>query len=172
MRPDQLKPYLRRKMLTALSQSMTAVANEAVNWTGDRFRHQNWIDTTPEPWQPRNPNAKRNLGRKILIDTARLFRSTRIFSQSGTGFKYGSDVLYAGVHNWGLTITRHARSETFRRNRSRSGKFKKGTTPGRGLTFKAGSFQMPKRQSLGNSAHLRNILRRRAQVEIIRRMRA
>lgn len=155
-----------------MAQSMTATANEAINWTNDRFTKQNWIDRSPEPWQARKPNAKRNFGRAILVDTARLKGSIRKFGQSATGFTYGSSVEYAGVHNYGLTVTRHARSETFARNRSRSGKFRKGTKAGRGFTFSAGSFQMPKRQYAGNSFHFRQIIARRMRVEMIRRMNA
>ena len=170
MRPDELKPYLRNKMKTAMAASMTTAANEAVNWSKDGILKSNWIDTTPIPYPARSPKATRNIGRKLLIDTTRLFGSIRKFSQSPTGFKYGTDVPYAAVHNYGLEIHRHARSELIVRNRSRSGKFRRGTTKGRGITFGSSSFKMPKRQYAGNSAHLRGLLSRRMKVEMIRKM--
>jgi hypothetical protein len=80
-------------------------------------------------------------------------------------------VPYARVHNEGETINRPARSETFVRNRytkgpkskyfGGQGAYKKGTTPGQGLSFKAYSYQMPARPFLKNTpalrAHLRNV---------------
>jgi phage gpG-like protein len=149
---------------------MTAAANEAVNWSKDRILKSNWIDRSPESYPPRSTKAKRNIGRKLLFDTGFLFRSIRKFSQGATGFTYGSDADYAAVHNWGLIVNRHARSELIIRNRGRRGRFRKGTTRGRGFTFSAGASKMPKRQFLGNSAHLRALLAQRMRVEIIRRM--
>jgi phage gpG-like protein len=173
MKPEQFSAYMKNKMLTALSQSMTTVANEAVNWSLDRFRQQNWVDRGAQKWQQRNPNTKRNKGRALLVDTGRLKRSISVMQVGALGFKYGSaGVKYASAHNYGKFIPRHARSETFKRNRGKGGKFKKGTTPGRGFTFSAGGFNMPQRQFLGRSFHLEGILRRKMLVEMLRRMRA
>jgi phage gpG-like protein len=173
MKASEFSKVMQQKMLVAMQQSMVAVANEAVNWSKDRFQKENWIDRAPVKWQPRNPNAKRNKGRKLLYDTGTLQRSIQRFTVGAKGFEYGSaGVKYAAVHNYGLFIPKHARSETFKRNRSGSGKFKKGTTPGRGFSFKAGGLNMPQRQFLGKSFHLEGILRRKMIVEMVRRMRA
>lgn len=171
MRPDQLKDYLRNKMKTALQQSMTVVANEGVNWVKDRFRNQNWLDAAPQPWQPRKKNAKNNIGRALLVGQTRvLSRNNKYENIKATGFLITNRTPYAGVHNWGGTITRHARSERFIRNRSKRGKFKKGISAGRGFTFKGGSTTMPQRQFAGNSANLRMVLARKAQIEMTKRM--
>jgi len=69
-----------------------------------------------------------------------------------------SRVRYAKIHNEGGTITRASRSETFKRNRvkagKRKGRFKKGTTNGKGFTFKEYSYKMPQRQFMGHAAEL------------------
>lgn len=77
-----------------------------------------------------------------------------------------SKVRYARVHNEGGTIDRAERSETFVRNRHTTGRkskyfggmglYKRGTTAGRGLTFKAYSYKMPQRQFMGHTKELNN----------------
>ena len=61
-------------------------------------------------------------------------------------------IPYARIHQFGGTINQGARSELFVRNRytkkPKKGLFKKGTTPGKGLTFKARIIIIPARHYL------------------------
>ncbi|MGV3705437.1 MAG: hypothetical protein ACO1NU_08665 [Arcticibacter sp.] len=96
-----------------------------------------------------------------LVSTIKpsLVSSERVRISAGS-----SRVPYARVHNEGGLIRRASRSETFVRNRHTRGKkgkmfggmgaFRKGTTPGQGLTFKAYEYRMPQRQFMGHSAIL------------------
>lgn len=148
------------------------MGNEAVNFSLDRFKNQNWIGDTTEPWAPRATQNKKNAGRAILVQTGRLRRGTRVVSIGENKVVIGNDVPYARIHNYGGKITRHARSETFLRNRItrgvRKGKFKKGTTAGKGFSFKAGVITMPRRQFLGRSQFLVIRLKRVGQSQILK----
>ena len=87
------------------------IATEAVNFSKDRFREQNWVDTHTEPWKPR----KRSLsfgrgrgvrlekpGRAILVKSGKLKRSVRKIYISEKEIIIGSDVAYAKAHNDGF----------------------------------------------------------------------
>lgn len=79
-------------------------ATVAVNFSKDRFRQQNWIDTRTEPWAKRKENAtqsRRNRGRAVLVKSGRLKRSIRKIYVGSTRAIIGSDVPYAAVHNYG-----------------------------------------------------------------------
>lgn len=142
----------------------TAVVNDSL----ENFEKQAF---TNNPW-PKRKN-KKDQSRALLVKSGRLRRSVRVIASSPTSVTIGSDVPYAGVHNDGGMINRAARSETFVRNRHKRGKlgkmfggmgaFRKGTTPGKGLTFKAYSYNMPRRRFLGMSTKLHKEIR-----EIIR----
>lgn len=60
-----------------------------------------------------------------------------------------TNVNYAAIHQFGGSIVQAARSELFTRNRfskpPKKGQFKKGTTPGRGFTFKERVINIPAR---------------------------
>jgi phage gpG-like protein len=64
----------------------------------------------------------------------------------------GTNKIYGRIHQEGGTIKIAARSEIFKRNRykrgSKKGKFKKGTTPGRGNTIKSSLIKIPARPFL------------------------
>ena len=71
----------------------------------------------------------------------------------------GANKEYAAIHQLGGTIMQGARSELFLRNRykratktgRKKGMFKKGTTAGRGLTFRERRIVIPARPFLGLS---------------------
>jgi phage gpG-like protein len=111
---------------------------------------------------------KSNRKGSLMVRTGALMGSIqeKLLSPDRVVIKAGSSkVPYAQVHNEGGTITRKPRSETFQRNRFTSGKnkgkFKGGKTSGQGFTFKATSFQMPKRQFMGYSADLNRLIIKR-----------
>lgn len=140
-----------------------------VQFFKSRWRAQGWLDNSFKRWASRKRKDKKRPGRAILMNRGRLRNSIRGTIQGDT-IVFGTDVPYAKIHNEGGTIQRHARSDLFVRNRyvkgKKKGKFKKGTKAGRGFTFKAGQATMPKRQFIGDSAHLRKIIIRKRDTEI------
>lgn len=142
---------LRRKVERALAGLPKVIANEAVNISMDAFKTESWEGAA---WRPRSSKAKRNKGRALLVDTARLKRGVQAVP-SGNGVLWKNEVPYARIHNDGGVIKQAARSETFRRNRKvrgvNKGQFKKGTTQGRGFTFKERNITMPRRRFMGKS---------------------
>lgn len=116
-------------------------------------------------WQDTKKPVKRG---SLMVRTGQLMGSIRpsLVSADRVTISAGSSkVPYAQVHNEGGIITRKPRSETFQRKRFQSGKqkgrFKGGTISGQGFTFKESSFTMPKRQFMGHSAELNNIITKR-----------
>ncbi|MEQ1678306.1 MAG: phage virion morphogenesis protein [Chitinophagaceae bacterium] len=152
---------LRGKMKTAIQTLPKVLGNEAVNWSKESFNRQGFLNESLQPWQARKKSKGRNMNKAILIQSGRLRRSIRVISSTENTVVIGTDVPYARIHNYGGTITQAARSETFIRNRRGTGrginkyKFKRGTTPGRGFSYKARVTNMPQRKFMGNSANLR-----------------
>ncbi len=138
------------------------VGTEVVNSAQDNFRTESFFG---EKWPARKDKKNK---RKLLVKTGALQRSPRIIQSMPGLVSVGSDVPYAEVHNEGGVINRSARSETFIRNRYKTGKkgemfggmgaFRKGTTAGKGQTYKAYSYSMPMRKFLGNHPKLKRHL--------------
>jgi len=107
-------------------------------------------------WAPRKKKDAKV--RALLVKTGRLKRSVRIARTSNNSVTVTSDVPYAEIHNQGGSITLNARSEVFKRNRNQKGNnkgnFTKGSTAGKGSTYKQGSIKIPKRQFMGMSKNL------------------
>jgi phage gpG-like protein len=171
---QQVFNRIKARLQAAVKSLPTIIGNEAVNFSLDRFKQSNWIDNTTEPWAPRKKETKKSLGKAILINRARLRNSIRIIKKTDNMVSIGTDVPYARIHNYGGIIQRHARSETFQRNRfkrgSSKGRFKKGTTAGKGFTFKAGTARMPRRQFLGRSQFLIIRLTRVGKAQLLKAM--
>lgn len=70
----------------------------ALRFIDDNFRRQSWEGV---PWKRRKPSAKRNRGRAILVDTAKLRRGNRFRKASGTAIVF-NDIPYAKAHNEGF----------------------------------------------------------------------
>lgn len=132
------------------------IGTEVVNSSLDNFRSESFFG---EKWEERKDKKNK---RKLLIKTGTLQRSPRIVSSMIGHVVVGSDIPYASVHNNGGTINRTARSETFVRNRfkngTKKGLFKRGTTAGQGMTFKAYSYSMPVRKFLGSHPKIKSHL--------------
>ena len=116
-------------------------------------------------WEETKKPVKRG---SLMVRSGNLMASVRpaIVSARLVRVSAGSSkVPYAQVHNEGSKISRAARSETFVRNRHKKGKlngaFKKGTSSGQGLSFKAYSYNMPKRQFMGMNEPLKNKIKLR-----------
>lgn len=126
------------------------VVRETLRFIDDNFRLQGWQGASFRPWEP---NKK---GTQILVRKGDLRRGFNYINQGNGEILFFNNIVYAGIHNTGGVIAKRARSETFVRNRYKTGAkgkmfggmgaFKKGTTPGEGLTFKAHLIVMPQRQ--------------------------
>ncbi len=96
---------------TAITHLPQQVATIAVNFSKDRFRSENWVDNTTEPWKKRKQGwtRDRRKGRAILVDSSRLKRSVRKVSVTADRIVIGTDVPYASVHNDGFRgrVTQH-----------------------------------------------------------------
>lgn len=129
-----------------------------VNFALDNHRKQAYVD---EAW-PARKGKQKGRSRALLVKTGRLRRAHR-FQVTEYGARYYNDTPYAAVHNFGGTIRRTARSETFVRNRhttgKRAGRYSRGTAQGRGQTYRAYSYQMPRRQFIGRHPELLKTLR-------------
>lgn len=151
---DRLETRIKTKVPPIIAE--TAVESFKENFTSKSFNGVPW------------PKTKRPVKRgSLMVRTGALMASIRPgeVSMERIVINAGSSrVPYARVHNEGGEINRAARTENFVRNRYTTGKkakyfggmgaFKKGTTAGRGLTFKAYKYTMPRRQFMGNSRQL------------------
>ncbi|MDB0616120.1 phage virion morphogenesis protein [Tenacibaculum dicentrarchi] len=155
-----------------LSKMTSEAGVIAVNFSKDRFRQKNWVDTSQEKWTPR----KRKRAGSILVKSSRLKRSIRKISEGKYYVLIGTDVPYAQIHNEGGTIkatarvrahsrTRKGRNQITKINIKATNRAKAHTrivkTKGRQgepIKVKAHTRQMnakiPKRQFLGESAVL------------------
>lgn len=107
----------------------------------------------------------------LMVRSSDLVNSVRpsVVNSSRVRISAGSSkVPYAKIQNEGGVINRAARSETFVRNRYKSGPkskafggqglFKKGTTAGQGYSFKAYSITIPARPFMRPSAILNKLI--------------
>ncbi len=119
-----------------------------------------------KPWPALSKSYKPKRG-SMMIRSSKLMNSIRDTETTASKVVISagnSKIPYAKIHNEGGTINRGARTETFVRNRYKKGAkskafgglglYKKGTTAGRGLSFKAFTVNMPKRQFLGYAFEL------------------
>lgn len=172
---------LEAKMKSALLSLPHVIGNEAVNFSKERFRNQNWWDRTAVPWIKRKPGAKRNKGRAILRDTGALARSPRVISASPALVKIGSAVRYAKAHNEGYKGTVNVKAHTrnrFKKARVGSGKFTKaGKERMKTISTISGTIRvrahrkkidLPARRFMGNSFQLNSRLKRVATIHILR----
>jgi phage gpG-like protein len=122
------------------------------------------------PWQ-KLKQTKKNKGKAILIKSGRLRRSIKGKITPGKVI-FSTDVPYAKIHNEGGTIQRNAMSRLYIQNRTKRGKnkgrFKRGTTSGRGYTTGAYTIKIPKRQFMGASSKLNRDIKEMIQTEILK----
>lgn len=159
------------RMQTVQQKLPTVIGTEVVNSALDNFKSESYFG---EKWQPRKDRKNK---RKLLVRTGQLLRSPRIVRSSPGMVVVGSDVPYSAIHNNGGATNRAARSETFVRNRYKTGAkgrmfggmgaFKKGTTAGRGQTYKSYVINMPRRQFLGAHPHLQKRLKNIIKQEVL-----
>lgn len=162
-------------------------ATLAVNFSKDRFRAQNWVDNTTQPWKKRKPmrwGRRERPARAILVDSGRLKRSIRKILVSAEVVIIGTDVPYARVHNEGFhgkvtqKVAAHNRTLIVggKRGRDDRGRYiKKSDRKERVVAVKAYTrtirLHIPKRQFIGTSAILDTQLQRMMTAEITRAIR-
>jgi len=157
----------------------------AVNFSKDRFRAGNWVNTTREPWAKRKEGSswskrKERPGRAILVDRGRLRRSIRVVSVSAERVVIGTDVPYARAHNEGFEgkITQQVRAHT-RNKKGRVDVYNVDTRKRSSRTTSVGSIavkahsrtinqKLPQRRFIGNSVILERQLNRMITIEIQR----
>jgi phage gpG-like protein len=148
------------RVAKATNELPRIIATEAVNFSKERFRAQNWVDFATEPWRPRKTVkgvSRRRSRRAILVDTGRLRRSIRVVSVSSEAVVIGTDVPYAQAHNDGFsgTVKQNVKAHQ-RRGR-----------PVRAHTRNA-NIRIPRRRFLGQSMVLEAKLNRVANARLIR----
>lgn len=163
------------------------LGNMAVNFFLDRFRYQNWLGETTEPWKPRKKvtkwGRKNDSGRSLLIQTGRLRRSIRITSVHFNKVTIGSDVPYARAHNEGvrlgliMQIREHerkltklgivARKQLKTKSNITFGRVETGTTTVQAHKRRVNQ-NIPRRQFMGNSPVLEKQLQRKLLAELLK----
>lgn len=152
---DEVRERLQQisRRVSNLSPIMRTIGDRVVAQTKFRFKAGG-----PAPdgtaWAPpktRNPKRVRT-----LTVSGHLRDSIRPQMQGPASVAIGTNKVYAAIHQLGGGITQGARSELFVRNRyvrgAKKGSFKKGTTAGRGFTYKERKIIIPARPFLGLSA--------------------
>lgn len=160
------------RLMEALAETIQSLPRQvgqlAVNFSKERFVEQNWLDESPEPWQPRKRKRRGGKARQqgaILVDSGRLKRSIRIIRVEGTSVTIGTNVPYAQKHNEGFTGTENVKAYVQRvKQHKRKMKVKSGKRlKVKNVTVKAHSrrikaharkVNIPKRQFLGSSRQL------------------
>lgn len=150
--PEQMKDF--RAFVRDIP---TFIGTEAVRFFKGSFDRQGFIDEGGvEKWKPRKAGAKRNKGRKILVDKAKLKRSIRITRKTAYSVTVGVDgnsVPYAQIHNEGGTINTTAQVKVHnRRIRQAFGKkLKKMKTVSVRSHSRKMNITIPQRQFMGKS---------------------
>ncbi len=139
-------------------------ATEAVNFSKERFRAQNWVDNTTEPWKKRKPvkgESNRRTGRAVLTDTGRLKRSIRKVRVTKTSAVIGTDVPYAKANNDGY------RGRVNQRVRAHTRRTQRGNVNVTAHT-RTKNMNLPRRRFIGVSAQLDKQIKRMMLAEISR----
>lgn len=159
--------------LTKLYPRLPRLAGvEAVAFFKNRFRTQDWIDNTSQPWKDRKRQSSTRRG--ILVNSGRLKRSIRVIRTSNDSVLIGTDVPYAQIHNEGgrvkgvANISAHKRKAHTRRRKGRRETVEAHRV--KAHTRKV-NFMMPKRQFMGASAVLDKKIERTLTAEVMKALR-
>lgn len=127
----------RLKAEKEIKSMVTIMGNDALNHFESSFRNQGFTNETLVSWKARKRTERSRYGnRGILTGTGRLRRSLKRNKIGQYAIRISSNVIYANVHNEGLTA-------------------------GRG-----NGFTMPKRQFVGYSAKLNRSLINKFNIKI------
>ncbi|WP_337267062.1 phage virion morphogenesis protein [Oryzifoliimicrobium ureilyticus] len=161
---DEISPAIERLVATTqnASQIMSEVAGYLLSSTQERFQRETGPDG--KKWQalsPRTASARAGRGVRgydhILRDSVRLYNSLTTASNATTA-TVGTNVIYAGIHQFGGTIEQGERSQklSLKRIRGKRGmRFVRSGRKGaieREVTIGARSITIPARPYLGVNA--------------------
>ena len=138
---DMLTKLHRLRQLHKRFPELAAI--EAVNFSKERFVAKNWLDRSPNRWQPRKKESRGSL----MAKTGRLKRSVRKLKTTRNSVTIGTDVPYAQIHNEGghirsvVEVQAHSRVRQARTERVRP-------------HVRIMNTKIPKRQFIGESAIL------------------
>lgn len=98
----------------------TIAGATSVTFFKSNFRRQGFVSGGRlERWQPRSPDAKRNRGRAILVDSGRMRRSIRVMQKTDQFVNTGTNDPKAEAHNEGADLTGTVRVSAFRKKSHR-----------------------------------------------------
>ncbi len=149
----------------AVDKLPARAATEAVNFSKERFRAQNWVDNRTDTWKRRKTvrgETTRRAGRALLVDTGRLRRSIRKIRVTNVSATIGTDAPYAQAHNDGF------RGKVNQRVRAHSRTTAKGKTSKVKAHSRSIKLNIPRRRFIGASAQLEKNLARMMTLEIKR----
>lgn len=140
-------------LANAYKKLPTEIATIAVNFSKERFREQNWWNTSKTQWKARKINRKgsKKKSQTLLVDTGRLKRSIRKISANENQIIIGSDVPYAQIHNDGGTIRETVTVKSYNK-KAYNRKAHTRTVRGRKQNVKAGTIK-----SHNVNSHTRNM---------------
>jgi phage gpG-like protein len=148
-----------------LRQLPIQVGADAVRESDQAFRKQKWeAESGTEAWEKRKPNAPRNEGRSILVDTGQLRASVRVLRHNIGSVTIGSSKPYAQIHNEGgeIDTTQNVPAAQIKEYlAARKGKKVSIKAHTRKAHTRKLKFTMPKRQFMGMSKPLKEKIERR-----------
>lgn len=154
----------RSQLERALATAPRDLANEALNYTRQRFRQEDWDG---RKWAPRQRDSqagqRRAARRGLLVKTGRLLRGNRIGNVSPRSFTLANSVPYAQPHNEGATIDHPGGSPYLRGGKGKIVYIRKSTARRMGRrvkTTKPHQIPLPERRFIGQSRRLSAILRK------------
>lgn len=131
---------------------MRRVATNTVNYSKQAFRKQAWDG---KKWPQRKPDATRNKGRALLIDSGRMRNATRFKASSNTAVIYNT-TPYAPAHNKGMTLHPRVTAKMKGFAWAMYKKTGQGKWKGLALTNKSQlTVKIPQRKFVGDSRQLR-----------------
>lgn len=154
------------KLEKAYNKLPNEFAAIAVKFSKERFRKQNWLDKSPVKWEKRVQRRKGGVRRSqtLLVDKGRLKRSIRKIHADRKRIIIGTDVPYAGIHNFGgkiqkkVTVKQHTVSAHTRKAHTRKIKGRKRSVPATNVKShivdshqRMMNLTIPQRQFMGNS---------------------
>lgn len=86
-------------------RELEKIRGELYGWTVRQMRKgRTWNDEEMEPLKPITIQSRRRKSRIPLQDTGRLTQSIKVY-RNGDIFIFESNLIYAGTHQYGATIT-------------------------------------------------------------------
>ena len=101
-KPDEVPDFI--AVATKLKKDVVSYSSvTALNFFGDSFQKQGFTNGSFEPWQKRTNDDRP--GGAILVKSAYLRNSLKIFERSIEKIVFGSNAAYAQIHNEGGTLS-------------------------------------------------------------------